>query len=239
MNVDEVESSFVSQQLLSYQYVQFADDPNIGALFSAFNQLAQQFLDDINGYQLPIFLNQSGALLDWAATSIYGIVRQNLSSGGPRPVGPLNSAPLNSETLNGFSEINSSTTYLATDQIYQRILQWNTFKGDGFQFTPRWLKRRVQRFLTGDLFPDQTYQVSVHFVTPTHVVITVNSAVRFLTGGAFFNENDFNADGISLNEADTEAVVYTSTALAGALRAAIISGLLTLPFQYEFTVNIA
>lgn len=239
MNVDQVDSSFVSQQLPSYLYRQYSDDSNLGALFAAFNQLAQQFLDDINSYQLPIFLNQSGALLDWAATSIYGIPRHSLSSGGPRPVGPLNTAALNTEPLNGFSEFNSSTTYQATDQIYQRIIQWNTFKGDGFQFTPRWLKRRVQRFLTGDLFPDQTYQVSVQFVTPTEVVITINSSVRFLTGGAFFNENDFNADGMSLNEADTEAVVYTSTALAAALKAAIISGLLVLPFQYEFTVNIA
>lgn len=239
MNVDEVSTSFVQRNLDSYAYIQYADDPNIVALFSAFNVLAQQFLDDINGYQLPIFLNQSGALLDWAATSIYGIQRQNMSSGGPRPIGPLNSAALNSETLNGFSEVNSSTTYLATDQIYQRILQWNTFKGDGFQFTPRWLKRRVQRFLTGVITPDQTYQVSVHFLTATNVVITINSSVRFLTGGAFFNATDFNEDEMSFNQSNTEAFVYTSTALAAALKAAIISGLLVLPFQYEFTVNIA
>lgn len=239
MNVDQAATSYVRQQLPSYVYRQYADDPNIVALSTAFNMLAQQFLDQINGYQLPIFLNQSGALLDWAATSIYGIARQSLSSGGPRPVGPLNSAPLNTEPLNGFMEVNSSTTYQATDLIYQRIIQWNTFKGDGFQFTPTWLKRRVQRFLTGEITPDQTYQVSVHFVTPTHVVITINSAVRFLVDGAFFNAQDFNGDDIALNEAKTEAVAYTSTALAGALQAAIISGLLVLPFQYDITVSIA
>jgi len=231
--------SEVTVQLGSFVYRQYSDDPNIVALSQAFNQLSQQNLDDINGYQLPIYLNQSGALLDWCATSIYGIPRQNLSSGGPRPVGPLNTAALNTEPLNGFASVNSSQTYLTTDLIYQRIIQWNTFKGDGYQFTTRWLKRRVQRFLTGQIFPDQTYQVSVQFVSATHCVITINSSVRFLTGGAFFNANDFNQDGMSLNEADTTAVVYTDTTLAQAFRAAVISNVLLLPFQYQYTVNIA
>ena len=81
--------------------------------------------------------------------------------------------------------------------------------------------------------------MSVQFVSATHCVITINSSVRFLTGGAFFNANDFNQDGMSLNEADTTAVVYTDTTLAQAFRAAVISNVLLLPFQYQYTVNIA
>lgn len=228
----------MTQQLPSFVYRQYADDPNIVGLATAYNELSQQNLDEINAYQLPLYQRQSGALLDWAATNIYGIPRQNLSSGGPRPVGPLNSAALNTEPLNAFAEVNSSQTYLTTDPIYQRIIQWNTFKGDGYQFTTRWLKRRVQRFLTGDLFPDQTYQVSVHFIG-SEAVITINSSVRFLVSGDFYNAQDLNADEMSINQSNTEAVVYTTTVLAEALRAAIISGVLLLPFQYSYVVNIA
>ena len=228
----------LTTQLGSYPYRQYNDDPNIGAFFQAYNDLSQQNLDDINAYQLPLYQRQSGALLDWAATSIYGVPRPSLSSGGPRPVGPLNSAALNTEPMNAFAEVNDSVSYVTTDTIYQRIIQWNTFKGDGYQFTTRWLKRRVQRFLTGDLFPDQTYQVSVHFIG-SEAVITINSSVRFLVSGDFYNTQDLNADEMSINQSNTEAVVYTTTVLAEALRASIISGVLLLPFQYSYVVNIA
>lgn len=35
----------------------------------------------------------------------------------------------------------------ATDDVYRRLIQWNTYRGDGVTFTMRWLKNRVARFL--------------------------------------------------------------------------------------------
>jgi hypothetical protein len=229
----------ITRTIPSYCYVQYNDDPDIVAFFSAYNEEGQQRLDDTNAYQLPVFLEQSGSLLDWAATSIYGVVRPNLTSGGPRQVGPLNSFELNTEPLNAFAIVNSSRAFLADDDTYKRIIQWNTYKGDGFQFTMRWLKRRIQRFISGTLFPDQTYQVSVRFTGPNAVLISIATSLQRLVGGAFYNEQNFDAL-IPLSGIETVPLVPpTSTAFAAAFQAAVVSGALLLPFQYTFTVEIS
>lgn len=228
----------ITETIPSYPYVQWSDDPDVVAFFTAYNQLSQQNLDEINSYTLPIFLAQQGALLDWAATSIYGVPRPSLSYGGAQPVGPLNTWELNTEQLNDLHLENNSQSFVANDQVYQRIIQWNTFKGDGYQFTIRWLKRRVQRFLTGEIFPDQTYQVSISFTDDTHVLILIKASLLIVTGGAFYNAQPYNAlmplNGISvMSLAPADLPV-----LARALAAALNSGVLLLPFQYTFTVQV-
>ena len=60
------------------------------------------------------------------------------------------------------------------------MIQWNNYNGDGFQFTTRWLKRRVMRFLGGYLFPDESYQVSVGVVGRS-VTITISAGIAPLT----------------------------------------------------------
>ncbi len=222
----------------SYCYREYSDDENVVAWFTAYNQLSQANLDAINSYTLPDFLNQTGALLTWAASSIYGIPRPSLSSGGPRPVGPINTWEVDSEVIDGFSLVNTSANFIADDVTYQRILQWNTFKGDGYDFTIRWLKRRVERFLHGEIFPEDTYDVSVTFTSATNVLISIASTNLTVTGGAFLNEMSFNDMGAPLNTMDVEAGTGKPSALASALRAAINSGILLLPFQYTFTVQI-
>lgn len=228
----------IVETIKSYPYVQYSDDADVSSFFASYNVLSQQNLDDVNGYQLPIYLNQSGALLDWAASSIYGVFRPSLSSGGPRPIGPYDTFAFNTEPFDGFHVINSSANYIADDLTYQRIIQWSTFKGDGYQFTIRWLKRRVQRFLTGALFPDQTYEISVIFTTETNVHIIVSESNQTLTGGPFYNTQRFNALGASFNQVQTTSSTHAPTALAAALKAALNSGILILPFQYTFTVQI-
>jgi hypothetical protein len=163
----------LTQTLKSYPYQQYADDADISAFFDAYNALSQANLDEINALELPIFLNQSGQLLDWCGLGIYGVPRNNLPAGGPIPIGPLNTWALNTEVLDSFKLDPNRITYQVTDLVYQRIIQWNTFKGDGKHFTINWLKRRVCRFLSGELFPDQTYQISVYFESSTSVVIGV------------------------------------------------------------------
>lgn len=219
-----------------YPYVQWGDDPNVVAFFTAYNQLSQANLDAINGYQLPIYLNQSGALLDWAASSIYGVFRPALSSGGPRPIGPYDTVVYNTGAYDGFRLLAAASNFIADDQTYRAIIQWNTFKGDGIPFTIRWLKRRVERFLSGDIFVDQTYDISVKFTTETDVLITVSETNRGFAGGALFGSMTFSH--FALNEIDTNPSEHSATALARALKAAVNSGVLRLPFQYTFTVQI-
>ena len=228
----------ITTTIPSYVYRQYSDDANVSAFFAAYNHFSQANLDAINGYQLPIYLQQTGNLLEWAASSIYGVFRPSLSSGGPRSIGPLNTFEMNAEEFNGFAFVNSSTNFIADDLTYQRIIQWNTFKGDGFQFTIRWLKRRVERFLRGAIFPDQTYEASVTFPTPHHVLIAVSNSNRRITSGAFYGGMNFGGLNLALNEAVTVASSHAPTALASALKAAVNSGILRLPFQYTFSVQI-
>lgn len=228
----------LTQQIPAYPYQQYSSDENVSAYFTAYNELSQQNFDSINSVQLPIYLNQNGALLDWAVAGIYGIIRQPLSSGTQRPEGPYNTYEMNVQRLEQYKLVTSSSTYNPTDIIFQRITQWNTFKGDGYQFTIRWLKRRVQRFLSGNIFPDQTYQISVQFVGENSVDIVLSSAIRKVLNSADYNVPNYNQLGASFNYAKTESSNPTPMAYAADLQAAVQSGALLLPFQYQFTVVI-
>lgn len=228
----------ITSTLPAYSYVQWSGDQNVSAFFGSLNALSQANLDAVNGYQLPIFLNQTGSLLSWAASSIYGVFRPSLSSGGPRAIGPWNTFEFNAEPFNALAFINSSSNYTADDLTYQRIIQWNTFKGDGYAFSVHWLKRRVERFLRGAIFPDQTYEVSVRFTSDSDVLITVSETNRKQIGGATFDGFSFNGVGSGFNELVTDPSTHSPTALASALKAAVNSGVLLLPFQYTFTVQI-
>ena len=99
-----------------------------------------------------------------------------------------------------------STVSLANDDIYKRVITWNFYKGDGYEFNINWLKNRVYRFLAqanGIAQPiPNTYQVSVE-ISNKIVTITIGS---------------------SLN-------TYASI-----LSALINNGTLQLPFQYTFSV---
>lgn len=228
----------ITSTIPAYVYTQYADDANVSAFFKAYNQLSQANLDTVNAYQLPIYLNQAGALLDWAASSIYGVFRPSLSSGGARRIGPYDTFPFNAERFDGLKLINSSSNFIADDLTYQRIIQWNTFKGDGYQFTIRWLKRRVKRFLSGDIFPDETYDVSVSFTSDTAVLISVSEVIQEFEGGPLYNAQTFGGLDAAFNRAKTNSIASAPSAMASALQAAVNSGVLSLPFQYTFSVQI-
>ena len=166
--------------LKAYAYQQYSDDDNIVAFFLAYNQLSDTYLQQINALSLPNYPLQSAPLLDWVGTNLYGVPRQSVPVGGGRVVGPLNTTQYNTLAYNVERRLNSGNFYALTDQAYVAVIQWNNYKGDGFQFTTRWLKRRVMRFLGGFLFPDETYQVSVGAVGRT-VTITVSAGIAPLT----------------------------------------------------------
>ncbi|HEY4153505.1 MAG TPA: hypothetical protein VGM38_09310 [Pseudolysinimonas sp.] len=170
--------------IASYLYKQYEDDDDLQTFVASQNYLAQKWLDDFNNLNLPIWSALSGNLLDWVGAGLYGIQRPILSYQQPAPVGagsgPYNTMPWNTSVYNGGRLHPANTnpvSYLpVTDDIYQRILTWHLYLGDGFQFSTKWLKRRVHRFINGSNgylpIEDNTYDVSIS-ATGTAVTIEV------------------------------------------------------------------
>jgi hypothetical protein len=172
--------------------------------------MAQDYVTWFATASLPIYTLQSGDLLDWVASGLYGVLRPNLQS-----------AP-------------------ASDDVFKRCMMWSQYKGDGKQFNIRWLKRRLQRWLdTVDGIPktvDQTYQISITFGAPNIVYINILQGTLTTIGGIEFNQSQFNT--MQLNELDFDIANYVDTTLSATLRDAINSGILELPFQYTYVVGI-
>lgn len=156
----------------SYPYAQYTDDDTIQQFVAAYNYLAQQWLNDFNALNLPFYPTLSGDLLDWVAGGLYGLTRPILGIPRHRPsgAGPYNTVEHNAIAY-GTAQLSAGTApayHYMTDDEFQRLITWHVYKGDGFQFTTGWLKRRVHRFLNGanGYMPaiDNTYDVSVFSV---------------------------------------------------------------------------
>ncbi len=76
----------------SYLYQEYADDDDLQAFVAAFNSFANQYDAFFATIMLPVYTNPLivGALLDWVALGIYGMIRPSLSSGRNLDVGPFN-----------------------------------------------------------------------------------------------------------------------------------------------------
>jgi len=201
----------VTQILPSYLYQQYNDDPDVGAFFTSYNTTAQAYLDYLTNLNLPVWTSISitDSLLDWVASSLYGFNRPVLTFGGVTLTnGVYNSnvydlLPYDSAVIHGTSSI-----VTVSDDIFKRCLTWNLYKGDGFQFNVRWLKKRVIRFLSGfnGVSPriDNTYNVSVTYNSNKSIVIGVKS--------------------------------FYAPDIVQVLQAAITAQAVQLPFQYNFSV---
>ena len=194
----------------AYAYQQYADDQDIQAFFGAYNATAQTYLDWFNSIQLPIYTGSliAGPLLDWVAQGIYGIARPALSTGSTSAIGAFNTYELDTVPFDTVQTSTAFTNFTVTDDIFKRIITWNFYKGDGKVFSPRWLKRRVARFLAGVAGTDYTgptYQISVAFPAPNQLTLTVTTGPL-------------------------------DTSLAPILQAGILSGVLPLPFRYAVSV---
>lgn len=254
----------VEQILPAYLYQQYNNDPDLLAFFTAYNELAQTNLNNINALNLPIYTKQSNKYLDWVGQGIYGIPRPYIPfgtvtlSGGEYDSDPYNTLPYNEgiigvlgvpitslvwssiaggtvtgttattpigvtvgstylATITGVVPVAYNGTYvltqtgattftyllpagsspgvvtslgqigttvsLANDDIYKRVITWNFYKSDGYQFNTRWLKNRVYRFLAQtDGIPSpipNTYGIKINFSGSRVVVIQiVDSALK-------------------------------------------------------------
>ena len=180
---------------------------DLQAFVNSYNAIAQGYLDSVNALNLPIYTLQTGSMLDWVALGLYGIQRPSLSVGTTyTPLGVYNTVVYNETAYSEDVKGGDITVYAVTDDYFKRIITWNFYSGDSFQFTIPWLKRRVKRFLDGidgvDFPIDETYDISVS-------LIGVNA--------------------FEINVPDTEA--------ARILEACVLQGIISLPFQYIFTVT--
>lgn len=199
----------ITQNLPSYLYQQYNDDPDVLAFFDAYNAASQTNLDRINNLNLPNYTTKNGLMLDWVAEGIYGIKRPVLPFLGTVAGGVYNESIYNTAVYDQNIIITPSGTYETTDDIFKRIITWNFYKGDGYVFNIRWLKNRVYRFLA---------QVNG---IPKPIDNTFGISVTFGAG----------------NAVDIDIASGSLTTLAPLLEAGINTGALQTPFQYNFNIN--
>ena len=229
-----------SALIQSYLYEQYNDDDDLQTFVFQFNEMAEAYVDWFVNVGLPFYPGLQGSLLDWVALGLYGLVRPVLPSGRGQIHGPYNTVVYNTHAFNSFHLHGSSNYYLTDDDTFKRILTWHLYKGDGKRFDIRWLKRRIQRFLTGtDGLSDsvgETYPISVTFGPDGEVNINLQSIRRYATGGAIFNVAPFN--GFAFNEYQTASLSIPISPMVPIFQAAMESGILETPFQFSFIVNV-
>ena len=209
-NWPPLEPTSVQNIIPAYPYVEYAYDDNVTAFFEAYTLYAQAYLTWFNELNLPIYTQApvSGSLLDWVAQGLYGIGRPGLpTSRGDPEQGPINSFTLNSLALNAYRPGLPETYTATSDDYFRRIITWAFWKGDGKVFSIGWLKRRINRFLTGangtDALTPTTYEVSV---VPTGF--------------------------------KTYTITLATTTSSQIFKAAVMAGIMELPFQITWTITL-
>lgn len=200
----------LTKTIPSYLYTEYADDSDLQGFVDAYNSLSQEQITWFATVGLPIYTGLSGQLLDWVAAGLYGLYRPVVPTSSSKLIGPINTWTPNEIPINSVSKTNTGSFALASDDVFKRMMTWYLFKGDGFQFSTLWLKKRITRFLFGvngvNYNIGQTYQASVQF------------------GGG--NEVMIHIEGPVANNMDV------------ILAYCIKSGITPLPFQYSFDVSL-
>lgn len=171
-------SQTLQKTIPAYLYQEYSDDEDLQAFIDAANTMLQQYVDWFNQIELPIYTSPtiSGTLLDWVGAGLYGYPRPSLPGVAAINIGPINTYGPNSEVPINSQTSSPATATLVSDDIYKRLLTWHFYKGDGKQFTIRWMKNRIMRFLTGvnGTAPliDETYQIGLTFGSGNSVALT-------------------------------------------------------------------
>jgi|HubBroStandDraft_3_1064219.scaffolds.fasta_scaffold00003_10 hypothetical protein len=228
----------------SYLYQEYSMDDDLQAFVAAQNSMQNDIVDTFNGLNLPDYTQYpiSGALLDWVAAGVYGMIRPSLSSGLYKLLGPYNTAEYNTIVYNARELLYPSQIVATNDDIFRRILTWHISKGDGKNFSIQWLKKRVMKFLIGDsgknINIDQTYQISVTFGPNSNVTIRFVLGIRTITGSSMYNQNGFTYNSTLYNQLDSTYTALPNLPNMTTFAEAIASGVLELPFQFTYDVVI-
>lgn len=220
--------------LNSYLYQQYSDDEDLQAFVAVYNAATQTYIDWFNSVGLPFYPGLTGDLLDWVAQGLYGLGRTSLESPPTGALGPPNSFVPNSLTPNAYSKP-TQTLYSVSDDLFQRILTWNFYKGDGKRFCIRWLKRRIMRFLLGtngiDPEPwNSGFIVGCENTTPVSVAISGTTLTVTINQGLLS----------VLSPVAPNIIPYFQLAFEAAAASAEQGepGILELPADFTYVINI-
>lgn len=231
----------LNEIIKSYLYTQYNDDDDIRAFVTAYNAMAQDIYSWMLNANLPIFVDgyNAGDQLRWIARGIYGVKPPVLVSGKQTIYGSFNAMLFNQLPFNGRKVINQSEQVVVSDDLFKRIMTWNFYKGDGFNFTIPWLKRRIMRFLTGadgvDVVNDQRWSISVLF-SGSGDSISIVKGYRKLTDAALYNAFAYNTQ--VFNQKKSLLIKSTNYEYASLFKQAFDSGLLHMPFYQPVSVTI-
>lgn len=203
--------ALIEKIIPAYPYTQYNADPNIVAFFTAYNTLAQGYLDYLNALNLPCWTSPSitGELLDWIALGIYGEGRPLLQiSEDAIARGAYNTIEYNAIPYAGLKNYVPGSASYVPDDYFKRILTWNFYKGDGSHFCIDWLKRRLARFIHGTNGIDPPLQSTFD------ISVTVNNGVFTITIPDY-------GDGVGYF-----------------LKKAISQSMVKLPFVYTYSVTV-
>jgi hypothetical protein len=217
-----------------YPYLPYVFDDKINAIFQGLTSYAQDYIDSFNALNLPIYNSKIGAFLDYVGVNLYGISRPILPIGNITTIGEINNAALNELELNKLITKYPEQFYIATDDVYKRVITWHHYKDDGDLFTIRHLKRRIMQFLSNGHI-DQTYQISVSFGqnNQCNVVIYNNGRIN-LRPSAIINDGELN--NYAFNELRTQQIPFVKFDLAEIFKKCIDTGVLEMPWQYTTNV---
>ena len=194
----------------SYLFGQYADDDDLQAFKDAYNGLTQGFIDALVGLNLPVYTGLTGGLLDWVGTGLYNIPRPYVPLPNQQVVGTFDTYALDTLEFAAQRVVGTVQFLLLDDDYYKRVLTWHKYLGDGRQFCVPWLKRRISRFLWG--------------LNGADITGPSDPAVSIVTSGGTFT--------ITLSPlADT---AYAATIF----QAVVNAGVLELPFQYTYSVQV-
>ena len=216
----------------SYAYEQYQDDANIQAFVTAFNTLAQGYLNWFNSTPLALYTspNITGPLLDWTATGIYGIPRPTLSNFQTKHSGGYGSVSYGAASYGRQKTVTSGTATLASDDIYKRVLTWWLYKGDGQIMTLQWLKRRAQRFMHGANGGNATFPVK----SPPSVTIAYGGIQNGGYGSVGYGKASYGR--VQSSPSSNITIQVANNAVGQALQLLMQDGLLAVPFQNKVQV---
>lgn len=236
----------VVQTIPSYLYFQYQTDQDIPSLIQSYNRYTQNVVDWFNALDLPIYTTKTGDFLDVVGGGIYGYSRPQLSTYTRYPfIGATSSYPTARYATSGADQNYSSSGAVADDDIYKRCLTWQFYKGDGFQFTIPWLKRRIYRWLNGvngvDIPIAYTDNVSVEFSRQGSDVFLYYIGPTASIQTAYQPTAMFEIVPITIPVYFKPEIIITLTGYDGTLVSQFIdsinSGAITFPFQYNVIVN--
>jgi len=219
-----------------YPYLPYVFDDMVVAVCRGISDYGQDYIDSFNALNLPIYTSKVGEFLDFVGVNLYGIPRPIFPVGVTQTIGDINNFALNELELNKLLTKYPDQFFIATDDIYKRIITWHHYKGDGDTFNIRHLKRRIMRFLT-DTDVNQTYQISVSFGlnNQCNIIIYNNGRINLRPSGVI---NDGELNSFAINELRTQQIPFTRFELAEIFKKGVEMGVLELPFQYTYIVTI-